>query len=165
MATATKRRTSTAPRRAGKKDVLSLLRQDHEAVTELFEQYERGHARMSPDRRQSIVQTICQELTIHAQIEEEIFYPAVAEQVKGAEDLVAEAQVEHEGMKRLVGELEAAEPDEELYDAKVSVLGEYVKHHVKEEQNEIFPRVRKSKLDLEAMGEEIEARKSELKSE
>jgi hemerythrin superfamily protein len=160
--TPTRRRPSTGARRAKKHDAISLLRQDHENVTALFEHYERGHARFAENRRREIVRQICRELTVHATIEEEIFYPAVAEQVRGAEDLVQEAQVEHESIKRLVAELESSKPDGELYDAKVSVLAEYVKHHVREEQNELFPKVRKSKLDLDAIGRELETRKAEL---
>jgi hypothetical protein len=101
-------------------------------------------------------------LTVHAQIEEEIFYPACKEMVEDTEDLLAEAEIEHRSLKELIAKIEAGEPGSEKYDAEVTVLGEYVKHHVKEEQGELFPKVRDSELDLAELGEQLEARKQEL---
>ncbi len=98
---------------------------------------------------------------MHAQIEEEIFYPEVKAALKDHE-LVPEATVEHASLKDLIAQLEAVEPDGEMYDAKVKVLSEYVKHHVKEEQNEMFPKVKASSLDLVALGARMATRKEML---
>jgi len=137
-----------------------LLRADHKLVNDLFEQFESAR---SPAKKQALAQEICTELTIHAQIEEEIFYPAI-EKVLKDKTLVPEAKVEHETLKNLIAQIENESPGTELYDAKVKVLSEYVKHHVKEEQNEIFPKVKESKLDLIELGGQLAARKEELKA-
>jgi hemerythrin superfamily protein len=151
--------------RGRRPNALTLLKQDHENVSAMFEKFEKGSRRMSPQAKQQLAQKICMELTVHAQIEEELFYPQVEENVKGADDLVSEAEVEHETLKRLVADIENCKPDDERFDALVTVLGEYTRHHVKEEQNELFPKVRKSKLDLTAMGDEIAQRKEQLMGE
>ncbi len=145
-------------------DAIKLLRDDHTEVPALFGKYEKGRNRMSEDQKEQLAQRICQMLTVHTQIEEEIFYPACQEQVKGAEDLVAEAKVEHQSAKDLISQIEEGEAGTEEYDAQVTVLGEYVKHHVKEEQNELFPKVKKSKIDLKALGQQLAERKSSLMS-
>ena len=147
------------------KDALALLRADHEMVSELVEKYERGKNRADSDKKEELAQQICEELTIHAQIEEEIFYPALREASEEAEEALAEAEVEHGSVKKLIEEIEGASPDSELFDAQIKVLGEYVKHHVKEEQNEIFPMARESDLDLKELGQQLAARKAELKGE
>jgi hypothetical protein len=152
-------RKKSAPQR---QNALTLLRSDHEEVSALFEKYEKGKSRLDAQRKKALSEEICQALTVHAQIEEEIFYPACHEHVDKAEDLLAEAKVEHQTMKDLIAKIEAEEPGSEEYDAQVTVLGEYVKHHVKEEQNELFPKVRKSDLDVKAVGEQLAARKTEL---
>lgn len=139
-------------------DALALLRADHQRVQAMFDQFEKTR---SEDRKASLAEQICQELTIHAQIEEEIFYPAAREAIKD-EDLLDEATVEHQSAKDLIAQIEGGGPRGELFDAKVKVLGEYIKHHVKEEQNELFPQVRKTKLDLKALGERLQQRKMEL---
>jgi hemerythrin superfamily protein len=158
-------RRSSATKSKGKTDAITLLKSDHQAVSQLLEKYETGKSRSRDGSKQQLAEQICRELTVHATIEEEIFYPAVAEQVEDAEDLVEEARVEHNSLKALIEEIESSEPGEPAYDAKVKVLGEYVKHHVKEEEGELFPKVRKSGVDLAALGEQLAARKSELKSE
>jgi hemerythrin-like domain-containing protein len=140
------------------KDAIALLKADHEAVSQMFDEYEKTR---SSSNKKSIVAEICTALTVHAQIEEEIFYPAVKEALKD-KLLVPEATVEHAGVKDLVAQLEGLEPDGEMYDAKVKVLSEYVKHHVKEEQNEMFPKVKASSLDLADLGARMAARKDEL---
>jgi hypothetical protein len=147
-----------------RQNALTLLRSDHEEVSALFDKYEKGKSRLDANRKKALSEEICQALTVHAQIEEEIFYPACHEQVDKAEDLLAEAKVEHESLKNLISKIEAEEPGSEEYDAQVKVLGEYVKHHVKEEQNALFSKVRKSELDLKALGEQLAARKMELRS-
>ncbi len=145
-----------------KVDATALLRADHKLVSELFEQYEKAR---SPEKKKDLVAQICLELTVHAQIEEEIFYPAVKAALKDA-GLVPEARVEHETLKTLIAQIEGAEPDGEDFDARVKVLSEYVKHHVKEEQSEMFPKAKaSSKLDLKALGQQMQERKEALMAE
>lgn len=146
---------------AGKaQEATRLLRADHKLVNELFDKFE---STRSADKKQALALEICQELTVHAQIEEEIFYPAI-EKVLKDKSLVPEAKVEHETLKYLIAQIQSEQPGSELYDAKVKVLSEYVKHHVKEEQNEIFPKVKESKLDLIELGARLAERKEELKA-
>jgi hemerythrin superfamily protein len=155
--------TMTASRQsANTEDALNLLKQDHEAVDKLFKQFEKLGD--ESDAKEDCVARICKALTIHATIEEEIFYPAVREKLAD-EDVMDEAEVEHDGITRLVAELGDMSASDGLYDAKVTVLGEYVKHHVHEEENEMFPKVKKAKVDTAALGEAITARKAELQEE
>lgn len=150
------------------KDACDLLDADHKAVKKLFKEYEEltgSRARSAIQKKKDLAQQICQELTVHAQIEEEIFYPALREAIKET-DLLDEAAVEHQSAKELIAQIQAAGEPDEMFDAKVKVLGEYIDHHVKEERGEIFPKARAArKLDLMAMREELEARKEELMSE
>jgi len=155
-------RKNSTPGTNGKVDATTLLRADHKLVSELFEQFEKSR---SPDKKKALVEQICQELTIHAQVEEEIFYPAVKAALNDSE-LVPEARVEHETLKTLIAQVEGVQPDGEDYDARVKVLSEYVKHHVKEEQTEMFPKAKAStKLDMKALGQALLARKEELKAQ
>jgi hemerythrin superfamily protein len=161
MTTTAKKKQEPA-KSAKSQDAIALLRADHKLVEELFEQYEKSR---STTKKLDLAQQICTELTIHAQIEEEVFYPQVKEALKDHE-LVPEAIVEHATMKDLIaqilgGDLEA---DPEMYDAKVKVLCEYVQHHVKEEQNELFPKVKDTKIDLKELGEQLQERKEELQA-
>jgi hemerythrin superfamily protein len=150
-----------ASRRARPRDALQLLKADHAEVSAMFEKYENG--RLSAERKRRLAQEICTALTIHAQIEEEIFYPAAREiETRQTEPMLDEAEVEHGSIKDLVAAIEEGSPDDELFDARVKVLGEYVKHHVKEEEGELFPKIKKSRLDLEEIGEQLAARKEEL---
>ena len=154
---------SDAPKKApakktASKDATAMLKADHQLVAGLFEDFE---ATSSDKRKMEIVAQICQELTIHAQIEEEIFYPAVKAALKDHE-LVPEATVEHAAVKDLIAAVQGKTPSGEMYDAKVKVMGEFVKHHVKEEEKEMFVKVRKTDLDLKALGEKMAARKEEL---
>lgn len=139
-------------------DAIALLKADHEAVSQLFDEYEK--TRSTPNKK-ALVTQICQALGVHAQIEEEIFYPAVKAALKDKQ-LVPEATVEHAGVKELIAQLDGAEPDGEMYEAKVKVLSEYVKHHVKEEQVEMFPKAKASSLDMAELGAQMAARKEEL---
>lgn len=140
------------------KDATALLKADHQRVADLFEEFENAKSDKS---KMSIVAQICIELTVHAQIEEEIFYPAVKAALKDHE-MVPEATVEHAAVKDLIAEVQGKEPYGEMYDAKVTVMGEFVKHHVKEEEKEMFAKVRKTDLDLKALGAQMAARKKEL---
>ncbi len=142
-------------------DAITLLKADHRKVEELFEKYETARGKKADIARQ-----ICMELTIHTMIEEEIFYPACRE--AGVEsDMMDEANVEHDGAKSLIAELENGTPDDEFYDAKVKVLSEEIKHHVKEEEKRggIFTEARKQELDLDALGKQLAARKMELQAQ
>jgi len=164
--TATTRRAAQRTRaKSGKDDAIKLLKADHKDVSELLEKYENG--RLSKDRKMAVAKQICLALTVHAQIEEEIFYPAAREaSIRDGEDLLDEAEVEHGSIKELVAAIENGSPErDELFDARVKVLGEYVKHHVKEEENELFPKARKSDMDLEDVGARLAARKEELMRE
>ena len=157
MATAKKASAKSSPP-AKSVEATALLRSDHKAVDLLFAEFEKTR---SAAKKKALVAKICVELTVHAAIEEEIFYPAVQAALKDKK-LVPEATVEHASLKELISQIKDAEPDAALYDAKVTVLAEYVKHHVKEEQNEMFPKVKKTKLNLHKLGAQLAARKSEL---
>lgn len=148
-------RATRAPRR---QDAVQMLRADHKKVAALFEEYEKAR---SVNVKRRLVATICQVLTVHATLEEEIFYPAVKAALKDKE-LVPEARVEHASVKDLIAQVQGQEPDGEDFDAKIKVMGEFVKHHVKEEQNEMFAKVKKTKLDLMELGERMAARRQEL---
>lgn len=143
---------------SGTQDATALLRADHKRVNDLFSEYEETH---SIAKKKRIVEQLCNELTVHAQVEEEIFYPAVKQALKDKE-LIPEARVEHETLKSLIAQVEGMEPDGEMFDAKIKVMHEYVKHHVKEEQNEIFPKAKSTDLDMMKLGAELSQRKEEL---
>ena len=150
------------------KDACDLLDADHKAVKKMFKEYDEltsSRARSALQKKKDLAMQICQELTVHAQVEEEIFYPALRAAMKDT-DLLDEAAVEHQTAKDLIAQIQAASDPDEMFDAKVKVLGEYIDHHVKEERGEIFPKARAArKLDLVAMRDELEARKEELMSE
>jgi len=148
-----------------KTDALSMLKTDHAAVKDLFKLFNALAEASAPAHRkkQTIALKICKELTVHAKIEEEIFYPA-ARAALGRDEapMMDEADVEHASCKELISQIESMEPGADHYDAKVIVLGEYINHHVKEEEGEMFPKVRKAKLDIKAVGEQLAVRKKEL---
>jgi hypothetical protein len=149
--------------RQQKMDAIALLKDDHRKVEALFEKFEKARDK---ERKRALVKEICTELCIHTMIEEEIFYPACTG--KAEDDTVEEAYVEHDGAKVLIAELLQSEPDSDFYDAKVTVLSEDIKHHVKEEEMRgegLFAQARAAGLDLEALGEQLKARKEELMAE
>jgi hemerythrin-like domain-containing protein len=152
----------------GEKDACDLLDADHRAVKRMFKEYEEltnSRGRSIAQKKIDLARQICHELTVHAQIEEELFYPALREVLKDT-DAVAEAEVEHQSAKDLIAQIEGMADADEMFDAKVKVLGEYVDHHVKEERNEIFPKARSArKLDLVGMRDEMMTRKEELMGE
>ena len=151
----------------GESDInaLKLLEKDHDQVDALFKQYDSEKDDMKAAQKQKLAMQICEMLTVHATIEEEIFYPAIRNLDEETKDLVSEAAVEHQSLKDIIGRLEAAPTSDPLYDAGVKVLSEYVKHHVKEEENEIFPKVRSSEIDLDALGQRLMERKQELEGQ
>ena len=148
-------------------DACSLLDSDHRKVKKLFKQYQtltESRSGGTSRQRRELADSICMELTVHAQIEEEIFYPALREAFKDSDDaLLDEAEVEHASAKDLIAQIRDADEVDDKFDAKVIVLGEYIDHHVKEERNEIFVKARAAHgLDLVAMREQLKARKEEL---
>ncbi len=157
MTTATKQNTETS-------DAIDLLIEDHREVKKLFKDFEKIKHGGRKSEKEAIVLAACEALTIHATIEEEIFYPAARKAIDQP-DLVDEAKVEHAGAKDLIAQLDVMKAGDDLYDAKFTVLAEQVTHHIKEEQEELFPLVRKSKLDTRALGAKLLERKMELKGE
>jgi hemerythrin superfamily protein len=168
MATTAKTKSAKAQARAsasqpvraasGSTDAIALLEADHREVDGYFEQYETLE---DSAEKKVLADRICLALKVHAQIEEELFYPPAREKT-GDGDLIDEAIVEHMGAKNLIAEIEAMRPGQPLYDAKVKVLGEQVRHHVEEEETELFPEVRETGLDLDRLGARLAARKAEL---
>ena len=146
---------------AAGQDAIALLTADHREVSDMFDQFEQLGDRATTSK-EKLKDKICKALIAHTTIEEEIFYPAVRGQIEEGEDMVDEAVVEHAAAKDLIKQLQEMQPDDELYDAKVKVLSEQIEHHVKEEETEMFPKVRKSGLDLLALGQEMAMRKQEL---
>jgi hemerythrin superfamily protein len=163
MATTAKRPAATAS--GAKTDATVLLTRDHTEVRKLFKQYEKlADADGEASDRQALAEQICMLLTAHATIEEEIFYPA-ARNADVDSDLLDEAEVEHASAKDLIAQIRAMEPDQDLYDAKVKVLGEYIDHHAQEEEEEMFPKCRRADMDLADLARQLAERKAELMAE
>ena len=142
-------------------DAIALLMTDHKKVKKLFSDFDKLKEEGSDEDKSAIVGQICNELKIHTELEEEMFYPAVRKAIEDS-DLMDEALVEHAGAKDLIAQLEDASPDDDLYDAKVTVLGEQIDHHVKEEEGDMFPKAKKAKVDTEALGAMMLKRKIAL---
>jgi hemerythrin superfamily protein len=142
-------------------DAIAMLMADHKKVKKLFSDFDKLKEDASDEDKSAIVDQICNELKIHSELEEEIFYPAVRKAIDDS-DLMDEALVEHAGAKDLIAQLEDATPDDDLYDAKVTVLGEQIGHHVKEEEGEMFPKAKKAKVDTKALGATMLERKIAL---
>jgi hemerythrin superfamily protein len=154
-------KTSRAP------DACTLLDADHRNVKKMFKEYEtllESKAKSASQKKRDLANQICLALSVHAQIEEEIFYPALRGAIKDM-DLLNEAEVEHGTAKELIAQIETGDVEDDMFDAKVTVLGEYIDHHVKEERGEIFVKARASKIDLVGMRARLEARKEELMAE
>ncbi|HUR20092.1 MAG TPA: hemerythrin domain-containing protein [Vicinamibacterales bacterium] len=151
------RKTDTAMR---SQDAIALLKADHREVEDMFEQFEKAR---DDGRKQELATNICNALKVHTAIEEEIFYPAFLEATEDM-DLHHEAEIEHDGAKQLIAKIEASSPDDDYFDSMVSVLSEMIKHHVKEEEQSggMFAEARKSEMDLDALGEQLAQRKTEL---
>ncbi|MFL6716128.1 MAG: hemerythrin domain-containing protein [Burkholderiaceae bacterium] len=139
-------------------DAIALLTADHKRVKKMFKQFDKMKVDGSSADKQALAQQICAELALHAEVEEQIFYPATREAIDD-DDMLNEAEVEHASAKDLIAQIESGDPSDPLWDAKVTVLGEYVDHHVQEEEEEMFKKARKAKMDLEALGQQIAAMK------
>lgn len=147
---------------AAQKPVLGALMDDHKKVKKIFKDFE---SEKDEGKKQGMVEEACTELTVHAQIEEEKFYPFLREHdPKAFGDLLDEAKVEHASAKDLIAQLKGMTPEDDLYDAKFTVLGEYVNHHVTEEEGELFPKIVSKKIDLRELGTEMEQLRQELMS-
>ena len=144
-------------------DAVDMLKADHDKVEKAFKEF-RKMDRSDAEACRELVHSVCEDLKVHTTLEEEVFYPALREAIDD-EDLLNEAAVEHETAKMLIEQLENMEADDPNYYATFTVLGEYVRHHVEEEEEEMFPEVKKSDLDLDALGEQMRARKEELSGE
>lgn len=141
-------------------DAIDLLKQDHDKVEKAFKEFEKMD-RQDTATCEELIRVVCEDLKVHATLEEEIFYPAVREAIDD-DDIMNEASVEHETAKMLIEQIENMQPDDPNYSATFTVLGEYVRHHIKEEESEMFPQAKKSDLDLKALAEKIRQRKEEL---
>ena len=160
----TTRKTPGSTTRRSKNDAIKLLMADHAKVKKLFKEFEKLSKKKDEGGKEELAEQICKELTIHAQLEEEIFYPAVREAIDD-DDLMNEAAVEHASAKDLIAQIQSMDVSNPMYDATVTVLGEYVNHHIEEEENEIFPKAEKAKMDMEEIGSEIAERKEALTEE
>ncbi len=143
------------------KDAISILMEDHQDLKSGFKYYDQICNRVVKDKKE-LAEELCSLFMQHAIAEEEIFYPAVREAVKGSKDMINEAIVEHASAKDLVAQIQAMEPNDELYHAKVKVLGELIEHHIHEEEGEMFEKAKGASLNLVELGARIEARKQQL---
>jgi len=175
MPTNAKTKTKRATARKAKKaeprssrpkatNAIELLKQDHREVEEMFEEYEDLREVGDEATKKQLAQKICAALKVHTHLEEQIFYPA-AREATSDNDLLDEAMVEHAGAKNLIAEIEVMDPADDLYDAKVRVLGEQIRHHVEEEEEELFSEVEDSDMDVAEVGDRLTARKAELTKE
>ena len=153
-----------AAAKVSKTDAIVLLTADHKRVKKMFKTFDKMKEDGAPADKKALAQQICEELTLHTELEEQIFYPATREALDDG-DLLDEAEVEHASAKDLIAQIKAGDPTDPKWAAKVTVLGEYVDHHVEEEENEMFPKCRKAKMDLESLGREIASMKQSRQGE
>ncbi|MFZ6876376.1 hemerythrin domain-containing protein [Undibacterium sp. Di27W] len=147
-------------------DAISLLEADHREAEDLFAQYEKAKDAEKTEEKFEIARKVCAALLIHMQVEETIFYPAARAALdEEGDDLLNEAEVEHNGAKDLIKQLGETKPDDPMFDAKVKVLSEQIEHHVDEEENELFPKLKKTDLDLDSLGDEMAQAKEDLKEQ
>lgn len=144
---------NTKTNNAKTNDAINLLIKDHQDVKEMFKKYEKLTDRSKAEKKK-LANQICQALTLHTEVEEEVFYPAVRKVIHD-DELMDEALAEHAAARELISEIEEMDPEDDLYDAKITVLSEQIDHHVKEEEKEMFPKVRETKLDLIVLGEKM----------
>jgi len=159
MAKAKKRKA----KKARQQDAIELLKRDHADVKKAFKQFEKAKYK-DPQACKDFLASICRDLEVHTALEEEIFYPAVRGKIKD-DDLMNEAQVEHNSAKQLIAEIERLGGDDPMLKAHAQVLSEYVNHHVREEENEMFPKAKRAKLDLEGLAQQMLERKEQLKAQ
>jgi len=147
--------------------VLDLLREDHKQAKKHFRDFEKMDPEQDPQACEDLVRQTCAEIQVHAKLEEELFYPAARNALQGkeGEDLIDEAEVEHNSAKQLISELEGMKPDDPKFKAHFTVLGEYVKHHIKEEEGEIFDKIERAKIEWEPLLQDMRERQQSLKSE
>lgn len=155
-------RTNTRARNAAREEIIEMLKADHKKVKKAFKDFEKLEG--DDEAREQIVRQTCAELTMHAELEEQCFYPKAREALS-EEDMVEEAEVEHASAKWLIEQLQSMSPDDEKFAATFTVLGEYINHHVKEEEKEMFPSLERSKVDWEAVLQEMTERRQELMQE
>lgn len=157
------RKSSTTKKAASarSKDAIAVLKEQHQEVKKLFGQFDKAKAE---GRRAELCRQICMELKVHTQIEEELLYPQAHDEINDPE-LVDESLVEHRAAKELIAEIEGTDPSDEMFAARMQVLEEQIDHHVKEEETELFPKIRKSDMDLKQIGEQLRQRTKELKAE
>lgn len=158
-------RNARSSRSSAGDDAVSMLMEDHKKVQKLFRDFEKAHDKEDDDSCREIAQLVCTELEVHTTLEEELFYPAAREILGEDEELIDEAEVEHQSAKELVAQLRGMDPSDAKFAPTFTVLAEYVKHHIKEEEGQIFPKVQKARLDVDGLGQEMQARKSELNAE
>jgi len=161
--TTSKSKPATTNKDSKKNDAIVILTSDHAKVKKLFKEFETLSKKNDIAGKAKVANEICLELTVHAQAEEEVFYTA-ARSATNEDALLNEADVEHDSAKELIAQIQSMSPEDPMYDAKVTVLGEYIDHHVKEEETEMFPKVRKTKLDLIELGLRLKTREEEIKS-
>ena len=160
LATVARQMTEEMESRAIPTDAIAMLEQDHREVEAFFDEFEELKEN---SEKQELARKICVALTVHAELEEQAFYPPARKALgKDDEDMIDEAEVEHMSAKQLIAEIEAMTPRDKLFDAKVKVLGEYIKHHVKEEEQEMFPKLRETDMDLEGLAETMADKKMKL---
>ena len=146
-------------------DAIELLQEDHRQVEALFKDYEQLAESNDLDAKESVATEICEKLTVHAQIEEEIFYPAARQALGGETEIIDEAEEEHADAKQLIAEIEEMSSDDSDYDAKVKSLSDAIAHHVEEEESEMFPKLRQSGMETQALGDQMAERKQEIMEE
>ncbi len=160
-----RRSTASNPRgsrSSGSDDAVSMLMEDHKKVQKLFRDFEKAHDKQDDAACKEIAEHVCAELEVHTTLEEELFYPAAREALGEDEELVDEAEIEHQSAKDLIAELRAMDAADQKFAPTFTVLAEYVRHHIKEEEGEMFPRVKKAKVDVASLGQEMAARKTQL---
>jgi hemerythrin-like domain-containing protein len=145
-------------------EIIRILDEDHDKILQLFDEFERIRGNADDESLQTLVETACTELIIHAQVEDEFFYPALADAL-GSNDALEEAEIEHSAARQLIGELEAMQPGDHGYEARFHVLGEYVRHHINEERMRVFGQLQNAQLDAGALAADIRHRRDELRSE
>ncbi|MEW6705220.1 MAG: hemerythrin domain-containing protein [Pseudomonadota bacterium] len=152
---------------SAREQVLDLLKEDHKHVKKHFREFEKLDAEKDPQACQQLAMRVCDELEVHAQLEEELFYPAARQALAGkeGEDLLDEAEVEHTSAKQLIAELRALQPEDHKFKAHFTVLSEYVKHHVKEEEGEMFEKLGRARIEWEPLLQDMLDRQQELKAE